>query len=494
MFMSTLDTSIVNVAIPTMQKEFGASTESIQWVSTAYTLCLGVIVPTSAWLGERLGLKRIYLISLLAFSGFSALCGLAGDLNSLIAFRILQAVPGGVIPVTCLAVLYRIVPTEKLGAAMGAYGLGIVVAPGVGPILGGYLVEYVSWRSIFYINVPIGIVGVIAAIVVLPPFSSISGRRKFDLPGFTCIAAALFSLLLALSEGQDWGWGSYPVLILLAASANLLALFVITELSVKQPLLDVRVFTYWSYVNSLLLISILSIGLFAGLFYVPLFLQEAQQITPFHTGLTLLPQALVLVVTVPLAGLIYDRVGARWPSVLGLTLTAVGTLLLTGINADMPRPELIGWLMIQAVGLGLAFVPILTGGLAILPRNIVNVGSAYNTLVQRVSSALGLAVLTALATAQQAQFMADRSSLLVNTGPNVEPDLAIMQHTVGGLIPLWNQLRVEVQAQAYSNVFLVTGIATLGGAALAAFLPSGHPRAPTPPAAGATPAAHHHRA
>ncbi|HEY1969773.1 MAG TPA: DHA2 family efflux MFS transporter permease subunit, partial [Pseudonocardia sp.] len=216
MFMSTLDTSIVNVAIPTMQKQFGVSTDDIQWVSTAYTLCLGVIVPTSAWLGERIGLKRLYVVSLLAFSAASALCGTAGDLNSMIIFRILQAIPGGVLPVTCLTILYRIVPPEKLGAAMGMYGLGIVVAPGVGPTLGGYLVEYIDWRLIFYINTPIGIVGAVAAMAVLPRFPGVAGRR-FDLLGFLCIAAGLFALLLALSEGQQWGWTGYRVLILSAA-------------------------------------------------------------------------------------------------------------------------------------------------------------------------------------------------------------------------------------------------------------------------------------
>src|SRR5882672_3555129 len=200
MFMSILDTSIVNVAVPTIQKEFGTTTDDIQWISTAYTLCLGVIVPTSAWLGERVGLKRLYVISLLMFSAFSALCGMAGDLNSMIFYRILQAIPGGVIPVTCLTILYKMVPREKIGAAMGLYGLGIVVAPGVGPTLGGYLVEYVDWRLIFYINVPVGILGAIAAMAILPRFPGVATRR-FDVPGFLCIASGLFALLLALSEG-----------------------------------------------------------------------------------------------------------------------------------------------------------------------------------------------------------------------------------------------------------------------------------------------------
>ncbi|MDT7638700.1 MAG: hypothetical protein QOC83_2988 [Pseudonocardiales bacterium] len=473
MFMSVLDTSIVNVAIPTMQKQFGASTDDIQWVSTAYTLCLGVIVPTSAWLGERLGLKRLYLIALIGFGAFSALCGMAGDLNAMIIFRILQAVPAGVLPVTCLTILYRMVPREKLGAAMGLYGLGIVVAPGVGPTLGGYLVEYVDWRLIFYINVPIGVLGAIAAMVVLPKFAGSAGRR-FDLPGFLCIATGLFALLLALSEGQTWGWTGYRVLILVAVAVNLLALFVVIELQVKEPLLNVRVFVHWPFVNSLLLISILSIGLFAVLFYVPLFLQEGQNLTPMNTGWTVLPQALVMTVMMPTAGRIYDRIGPRWPAVIGLLLCGVGTLLLTGINIDMTRPELIGWMMIRAAGIGLAMMPIMTGGISSLPPSIVNAGSAFNTLTQRVTSALGLAVLTAVATAQQAQFMADRSALLQSGGPGMDPRIVTMeQQGPAGLISLWQQLHVEVEAQAYSNVFLIAGICTLGGVVLAFFLRHG---------------------
>jgi EmrB/QacA subfamily drug resistance transporter len=470
MFMSVLDTSIVNVGIPTMQKQFGASTDSIQWVITAYTLCLGVIVPTSAWLGERLGLKRLYLISLLGFSLFSALCGMAGGLDSMIVFRILQALPGGVIPVTCLTMLYRMVPPEKLGAAMGLYGVGMVVAPGIGPTLGGYLVEYVNWRLIFYINVPVGILGAIAAIVVLPKFPATPGRR-FDLPGFLCIASGAFALLLAVSEGQDWGWTGYRVLILLAGAANLIALFVIIELQTDQPLLNVRMFAHWPFVNSLLLISILTVGMFAVLFYVPVFLQEGQNITPMNTGLTLLPQALVMVAVMPFAGRLYDRIGARWPAIIGLALNGGGTLLMCGINADMTRSELIVWMMIRAGGLALAMMPIMTAGLSSLPATLMSAGSAFNTLAQRVSSALGLAALTALVSAEQAQSMSARSSLMASAGPGVDPRVLAMQHQgPGGLIPLWQQLQLEVEAQAYSGVYLLCGIGTLAGVVLALLL------------------------
>src|SRR2546429_3223613 len=163
MFMSILDVTIVNVAIPTIQKDFGTTVEDVQWVANAYTLALGVVVPLSGWLGDRFGYARVYILSILGFALGSALCGISWDLNSLVAFRIVQAIPGGIIPVISLAMVYRIVPREKIGTAMGMYGLGIVFAPAVGPTLGGYLVEYVDWRLIFFINVPIGVLGAVAA-------------------------------------------------------------------------------------------------------------------------------------------------------------------------------------------------------------------------------------------------------------------------------------------------------------------------------------------
>jgi EmrB/QacA subfamily drug resistance transporter len=474
MFMSVLDTSIVNVAIPAMQKQFGTSLEDIEWVATAYTLCLGVIVPTSSWLGERLGLRRLYLVSLLGFSLLSAMCGLATGLGSMVVFRILQALPAGVIPVTCMTILYRMVPPAKLGAAMGMYGLGIVVAPGIGPTLGGYLVEYLNWRLIFFINVPVGLLGAAAAVLVLPRFAGARARR-FDLLGFACVGSGLFALLLGVSKGQDWGWTGYRVLGLLAASTTLLALFVVIELETTQPLLNVRALAHWPFVNSLLLISILFVGLFAGFFYVPVFLQQGQHVTAWHAGLTVLPQAVVTVIMMPIAGRLYDRIGARWPATVGLALDGAGTLLMTGINADLTRAELAWWMVIRAAGIGLAMMPIITSGISSLPADTLGSGSAFNALVQRVSSSLGLAALTALATAQQAQYMADRAALLPRLGADAEP--VASQLDQAGLIAVWRELQVQVQAQAYSNTFLLAGLAALAGVGLAVVLCHGRPTA-----------------
>ncbi|WP_084211022.1 DHA2 family efflux MFS transporter permease subunit [Pseudonocardia acaciae] len=473
MFMSILDISIVNVAIPVIRQDFGVSAENIQWISTSYSLTEGVVVPVSAWLGVRFGLKRLYIWALLLFTVASVLCGMADGLGAMIFFRIMQAIPGGILPVTCLTLLFRIVPPQKLGAAMGLYGLGIVVAPGVGPTLGGYLVENVDWRLIFYINIPIGVIGAIAAVMVLPKTPGES-TRTFDLLGFISIAGAMFSLLLALEKGSTWGWTSYPVLILLAVATNLLAFFVVIELQVKQPLLNIRVLKHWPFVNSLLLISAISVGLFAVLFYIPLFLQSVQRLSPWNTGLVLLPQALTMAVLMPIAGQLYDKFGARWPAVVGLSLTGGGILWLSRINVDISRGELVIGLVAMAAGMALGMMPIMTGGLASLPPEVTDVGSAFNTLTQRVTSALGLAALTAVVTVDKAQFMADRSGLLQSSGANVDQRITQMaDQGQSGLIPLWQQLSNQVQTQAYSNAFFIAGSITLVGVLLAFGLKSG---------------------
>ncbi len=202
MFMSVLDVTIVNVAIPSIQRDLGTTAQDALWIATGYTLTLGVVVPLSSWMGDRFGLTRVYIAALLGFAVCSVLCGLAWDLNSLIAFRVLQAIPGGMLPVVTMTMVYRIVTREKIGAAMGMYGLGIVFAPAIGPVLGGYLVEYQDWRCIFFVNAPVGLVGAVAAAVVLKKIGP-AVRRPFDVLGFATIALGLFSILLASSKGED---------------------------------------------------------------------------------------------------------------------------------------------------------------------------------------------------------------------------------------------------------------------------------------------------
>lgn len=471
-FMSVLDSAIVNVAIPVIQKDYGTSTDDIEWIATAYSLSLGVIVPVSSWLGDRFGMRRTYIWSLIAFAATSMLCGLAWDLTSMVVFRILQAIPGGILPVVSLTMLYRVAPKEKIGAAMAIYGLGVVFAPGVGPTLGGYLVDYVDWRWIFFINGPAGLLGAVLVVFAMPEFARVK-PKKFDVWGFATVAPAMFALLLAVSEGQSWGWTGYRITALLIGSALLLALFVVIELQVEHPLLDVRVFLRWQFTNSLFLITALSVGLFAVVFYVPIFLQSGQGRTALDTGVIMLPEAIAMAAAMPLGGKIYDMIGPRLPALLGLAIAAWGTYLLCGINSEVTGGEVILWTCIRGFGNGLGIMTIMTAGLAAVPAHQLNDASAINNVVQRVSAALGLGVLTSMATSHQAQLLADRAPMLESSGMSVDPRVGEMNDQGSiGLMPLWQELQVQTLAQAYSNIFLVIAIVTGIGAVMALMVKS----------------------
>ncbi|MGB8201752.1 MAG: DHA2 family efflux MFS transporter permease subunit [Pseudonocardiaceae bacterium] len=478
MSMSVLDISIINVAIPTIQNEFGATTSDAQWVITGYTLAEGVVVPVTAWFGDRFGLSRVYNFALLGFAAGSALCGLAWSLNSLVIFRVVQGLLGGLLPTITMTILLRIVPRERFGTALGLYGLGAVFAPAVGPALGGYLVEYVNWRLIFFINVPVGILGAIAAVLVLPRFPRRADRR-FDVLGFLTVAVGLFTLLLAVSKGEDWKWSSYRILGLITVSMLSLALFVVIELEVDNPLLDLRVFRYWPFTHSLLLISVLSVAIYSVVFLVPQFLQRGQGLGALDAGLALLLPALVMGALMPIAGRIYDRLGPRWPAAVGLTIATAASYLLHTVALDTPRSEIMWVLALQYGGLGISMMPIMSAGLAVIPAAKTNSASALNNISQRVSSAFGVAVFTAILTVLQAQLLAGRSALLPATTPvpRIGPP-----GTPGwlSLYAVYHQTTQQVFVGAMDNLFLLVA-ALFALSALGALLLRSRPTPTAPP-------------
>jgi EmrB/QacA subfamily drug resistance transporter len=476
MFMSVLDTSIVNIAIPKMQTALNASVDHIEWVVTGYTLVLGVIVPLTGWLGLRLGLTRLYVISMLGFAVGSALCGLAWNLSSMIAFRVLQAIPGGVLPVVTMTLLYQMVPRDKIGTAMGLYGLGVVVAPAIGPTLGGALVEYFNWRLIFLINVPVGVVGTILAVMVLPQIRP-TKWPKLDILGFFTIAYALFALLLAFSEGEDWGWTGYRVLGLFVTSALSLALFVIIENEVDNPLIDLRVFRSFAFCLSLTLLGITITGLFSALYFLPQFLQQVQGLQELDSGLVLLPGALVLVALMPLAGRLYDMIGPRYPAVIGLLVLALGSYLLAHITVDTPRGDIEWWLAVRNFGVGLCMMPIITAGTSALPGALTSAGSSVNNIMQRLASSVAIAGFGSLNSSKGEQLMNDRGALM-GTDSYAASQLTGtaapgVSRPSSGFLGAYQALTAQVTTQTYANGFFVVAILGLAGAALAIFMRSG---------------------
>jgi EmrB/QacA subfamily drug resistance transporter len=474
-FMSVLDTSITNVAIPKMQVDLSAAPDDVEWVVTGFTLALGIVVPVSGWLGDRLGLSRLYIVAMLGFALASALCGLAWDLSSMIAFRVLQAVPGAILPVASLTLLYQVVPPAKIGSAMGIYGLGVVVAPAVGPVLGGWLVQYIDWRLIFYINVPIGILGALAAVAVLPRIKPTSWP-KFDLWGFVTVAYGLFALLLAFSEGQKWGWHGYRILGLLISGILSLALYVVIELEVDNPLIDLRIFKVWAYTSSIVLLGIAITGLFAVLYFLPQYLQNVQGLQALNAGLILVPSAAILVVLMPLAGRLYDRFGPRWPVTFGLAIMAYGSFLMADMTPDTPRTDIVVWTVIRNLGVGLAMMPIFASGISALPPALTGSGSGMTNVMQRVASSLAVAVFSSLGVSASAQLMSDRGALL-SSGANALPQVAAaIQQGPAGLLGIYQALSNAVLTQTYNNGYYIVGILCVVGIGFALTMRSGKPK------------------
>jgi EmrB/QacA subfamily drug resistance transporter len=274
-FMAILDSTIVNIAIPRLQSVFGADLHSVQWVLTAYILAQGVATPAAAFLANRLGIKRFYIMSLAAFTLGSALCGLAWNLPLLITFRVLQAIGGAALFPLSLTLIFREFPPQERGAALGLFGVPALLAPALGPTLGGYLVTYADWPVIFYVNVPIGIAAVILASIFLRELRD-ETRQSFDAVGFIFSTIGLACVLYGLSSASTDGWGSTTVVSTLIVGSLALVIFVVVELVIINsggyPLLDLRIFTNASFTISTIANVFVVFALFGGLFLLPVYL------------------------------------------------------------------------------------------------------------------------------------------------------------------------------------------------------------------------------
>ncbi len=392
-FMSILDTSIVNVAVPKMMAVFAVDTDQAQWILTAYMLTMGVIQPTTGYFCDVLGSRRMYLFSLAVFVLGSALCGSAWSNESMIAFRVLQAVGGGmIIPVT-MSIVYQVFPPAERNMAMGIWGISAMVAPAVGPTLSGYFVEYLDWRLIFTINIPIGIIGYVLASLVLRE-SPVNRDHKFDVGGFITSAIGLFCLLLALSEGTDEGWTSAYILTLFYIAAVNLILFVFIEINHDTPILDLTLFKDWNFSLSTLVTFIGTIGLYGGIFLMPLFLENMRGCTAMQTGMLLFPSAAAAGVTMPVAAKLADRFGAKPVVVTGIILLTLGSLPLMYVDLDTSNDTVMLLMMVRGMGLGLFIMPVTVLGMNSVPLAKINRATSLNNAVRQISGSMGIAILT----------------------------------------------------------------------------------------------------
>jgi EmrB/QacA subfamily drug resistance transporter len=419
-FMSILDQTIVNIAIPRLQTTFGADIHSVQWVLTAYILAQGVATPTAAYFADTLGIKRYYIISLVAFTLGSALCGLAWSLPILITFRVLQGLGGAALFPLSITLLFREFPPQERGTAMGFFGVPALLAPALGPTFGGYLVTFVGWQAIFFINVPIGILAIILSFLFIREYRP-EGQTRFDFPGFFFSSLGLSTILYGLSSASTDGWGSATVLGFLSIGLLSLTIFVVAELIIAnrggQPLLDLRLFANGPFRAGMIANVFVIFGLFGGLFLFPIYLQNIRGLSAFQSGLILLPQALASMVSVIIGGRLVDRIGVRAVMIPGLLILAFATWQLTYISIYSSY----GWLqfmfILRGLALGLTVQPLTVATLSeISPRQLAQ-ASSLSTVNRAVASSLGIAILATIVQTQSQIHFGHLAELVTVSSP-----------------------------------------------------------------------------
>ena len=402
-FMSILDQTIVNIAIPRLQTAFGADIHSVQWVLTAYILTQGVITPTAGYFADTLGTKRFYIISLAAFTLGSVLCGLAWSLPALIFFRVLQGAGGAALFPLSITMLFREFPPQERGIASGVFGVPALLAPAIGPTLGGYLVTYAGWQAIFFINLPIGILAIVLVSLFIRETQA-QVNQHFDFLGFFFVALGLTAVLYGLSDASTDGWGSGQVIGSIIAGLIALIIFVFVELAIVRregrPLLDLRLFTNRPFTLSIIASLFVIFSLFGGVFLFPLYLQSLRGQSAFQAGVILLPQALAAMVATIVGGRLVDRIGVRGVMVPGLLILAYATWQLSYLSLYSS----FGWiqliLIIRGLALGFCVQPLTVAGLSeISPRQLAQ-ASSLNTVARAVASSLGIAILATLVQTQ----------------------------------------------------------------------------------------------
>jgi EmrB/QacA subfamily drug resistance transporter len=392
LFMSTIDASIVNIGLPSIARAFNTPLDgAVEWIIICYLVVIGGLLLTFGRLSDMIGRSPIWLTGLVVFTAGSAVCGAAPSLGLLIAARALQGVGGALIFSTSAALISGAVPATRRGHALGWGAVAIALGASAGPTIGGFLTAYGSWRSIFYVNVPVGLVAILATLRLIPPTIEHSGQ-KFDPWGAVLLAIALATLNLGLSFGQEWGWTSTRVIAILAVGVASLATGALVELRSAHPIIDLRLFRNRTFVSAVGSLLCSMLALFAIGFLLPFYAEELRGFSPQRTGFLLTPFPLAMAVVAPAAGALSDKVGSRWLAPLALLLTATALLLLTQIDATSPALDIAWRLALAGVGLGLFQAPNTSALMGAAPESQQGMASGVFATARITGQALSVAV------------------------------------------------------------------------------------------------------
>ena len=403
--LEVIDTSITNVALPDIRGNLGATLSEAGWVSTAYACANVVIIPLSAWLGNRFGRKNYFVFSLVGFTASSVLCGLAPNLGCLITARVLQGLAGGGLLAKAQSVVFESFAPAERGAAQAIFGLGVIAGPALGPVLGGWLTDQMGWRWIFFINVPFGVLAVLACTTFFPSDESdkLDRTGTVDWTGIGLLAIGLASFQTFLEEGQQDDWFGSAFIRWMAVLAIFgVSLFIWWELTVDKPAVDLRVLRHRSMIGGSLYSGILGMGIYGIMFAIPVFVQEYLHYTPTQSGVLQVPGAIASMFTMIAYGRFLSKYEPRLMIAIGALMTAGTGVLLMGLNPNTGAQTIFWPLILRAVGSVMMFMPLSLAALGPLPKNEIAAGSGIYSLSRQMGSSIGIALITTMVTRRMA--------------------------------------------------------------------------------------------
>ena len=395
-FMATLDGSIVNVALPTISVDFHVGKETLQWAVTAYLLTISSLLLAFGRLADIIGKNRVYAAGFLGFALGSALCGTAGTVQQLVIFRIIQAVGAAMMMANAMGLVTSCFPPKERGRALGTMGTVVALGSLTGPSLGGFLVSSLGWRAIFYINIPIGILGFIASLFILPRDKDILQKQKFDYFGALLFGGGITCFLLGLSEGQEFGWVSQRVLVLLIGSAVLLGAFFITELKIKQPMIELSLFRSRLFFAGNVAGLLSFVAMFFTTYLLPFYMSEILSLKAYQMGLVMTAFPVVMALTAPLSGWLSDKTGPLLLTTGGLSINAIGLYLLSDISVDMSPLSLVWKMALMGLGTGMFQSPNNSSVMSTVSPHKLGVAGGVVATVRNVGMVMGVALSVAI--------------------------------------------------------------------------------------------------
>jgi len=443
-FLAVLSITTINVAFPVVMEQFHTTLSTTQWLMAGYLLATGIIAPIVGYMGDQLSYKRLFVLALTGFTLSSLLCVFAWNIESLIAFRITQGVFGGmIIPIT-MTIIYQVFPRERQAYAMGLWSLASMLAPVIGPTLGGWLVQYFGWKSIFILNVPIGLISIVIVSKFIP-YYRLTTKKTFDFLGFLTVVAGSSFLLLSFSNGNNWGWGSWKTLSLLISGIVLLLLFIKRELRISSPLLQLKVFKFRQFRYSLILNCIVTISLYTGTLLVPLYLQTVLKLSPMDTGLIMLPGALVMAAASPIVGKFYDRIGPFRLVITGIIIIVAATLAFSGIGTQTPVMYIALLQLIRCLGIALCNMPLTNAAMSAVSSEYSGHASSITNWARQGLASLSIGIFSALVVSRTSHYMDAGAAATQRAATTMGIDDVFMIGTMVAVValPLTFLLRVK---------------------------------------------------